>query len=172
MLGLKNLSEENTVSNFCITSVKLSGLLWSLAKYYACSWSKSNWCGGQADQLFGTYSYDELQESANKLHGQVRENLTRKSSPTNCLKDMLIHARVSLKLQRSLNSELQKWLILGQKWSQSQKLQKSSDLSHPGLWPGRPYSQRVPSQVRCARVLHSVPGPALQIHIRENLFLR
>ena len=37
---------------------------------------------------------EENTESANKLHGQVRENWTRKDSAINCLKDMLIHARV------------------------------------------------------------------------------
>ena len=36
-----------------------------------------------------------IQESANKLYGEVRENRTRKNNPTNCLKDMLVHGRVS-----------------------------------------------------------------------------
>ena len=34
------------------------------------------------------------QESANKLHKQVRELRTRKDTPVNCLKDMLVHGRV------------------------------------------------------------------------------
>ena len=36
-------------------------------------------------------------ESANKINGQVREHMTRKNTPTNCLKDMLVHGRVSFK---------------------------------------------------------------------------
>ena len=36
-----------------------------------------------------------LKESANKLYGQVRELRTRKNTPNNCLKDMLVHGRVS-----------------------------------------------------------------------------
>ena len=36
----------------------------------------------------------KFQESSNKIHGQVRESCTRKNTPVNCLKDMLVHARV------------------------------------------------------------------------------
>ena len=39
--------------------------------------------------------YIPIQESANKIYKQDREHRTRKDTPLHCLKDMLVHARVS-----------------------------------------------------------------------------
>ena len=52
-----------------------------------------------------------LQESANKIHGQVREHLTRKNTSTNCLKDMLVHGRVSHLTEHPKNYRFSTFLL-------------------------------------------------------------
>ena len=74
--------------------------------------------------------YIHIQESANKIYKQDREHRTRKDTPLHCLKDMLVHARVS-----PIYWFVQ-WTVFT--WETLHPIRSQFDLDYTGHW-GLPY---------------------------------